>query len=146
MDAGVYFDIGGFDEEFFAYYEDVDPAGAAGSSDTTSATFRPLSATTITAARAGACRRATAGAAGAQSSAGLRQEHDDANLSRVLPLIQGLAFRRVLPIGPRTAAYRIEAPRPWRRTVPGRSSEGASGSTSSHTIPLIVWPWPTSSR
>lgn len=112
MDAGVYFDIGGFDEEFFAYYEDVDLGWRSW-----------VLGHDVRYVPSAICYHHHSSTSGRVPPERLRvlqvrnpqlaciKNYDDANLSRVLPLIQGLAFRRAFSrIGlADPAAYRIEA-------------------------------------
>lgn len=112
MDAGVYFDIGGFDEEFFAYYEDVDLGWRSW-----------VLGHDVRYVPSAVCYHHHSSTSGRVPPERLRvlqvrnpqlacvKNYDDANLARVLPLIQGLAFRRAFSrIGLADAdAYRIEA-------------------------------------
>lgn len=112
MDAGVYFDIGGFDEEFFAYYEDVDLGWRAW-----------VMGHDVRYVPSAVCYHHHSSTSGRVPPERLRvlqvrnpqlaclKNYDDENLNKVLPLIQGLAFRRAFSrIGlPDPEAYRIEA-------------------------------------
>ncbi len=112
MDASVYFDIGGFDEEFFAYYEDVDlgwrswvmghevryvPDAVCYHHHSSTSGRVPVSRLRVLQVR--------------NPQLACIKNYGDDLLKRVLPVMQGLAFRRGFSKMELAddQAYRIEA-------------------------------------
>lgn len=114
MDAATYFEVGGFDEEFFAYYEDVDLGWRTW-----------VLGHEVRYAPSAVCYHHHSSTSGRVPPERLRvlqvrnpqlacvKNYDDANLAKVLPVMQALAFRRGFSrMGlPDDDAYRIEAVR-----------------------------------
>jgi len=139
MDAKAYREVGGFDDEFFAYYEDVDlgwrtwvaghsiayvPKSIAYHHHSSTSRRLPMEMIRLLQVRNPlyACVK----------------NYDDANLQRILPAILGLATRRMLMVSglEDDTPFRIEKANPAAMSTVRRFFEKARSGKGGDTIPL----------